>query len=488
MPTYDGGMEIFMRLSELLEGIAIENSSIPDIEVNGIAYDSRKVKRGDVFVCIKGYQTDGHRYVSSALQNGASAILACDTVEADVPVLYTRDTRMALALMSKTYFGNPLRNIGLIGVTGTNGKTTVTYLIKEILEKQGKKVGLIGTNKNMIGDKILPTERTTPESYELYKLFADMAADGADYVVMEVSSHALELNRVGGCEFLLAVFTNLTQDHLDFHGDMESYFKAKCRLFSMCKAAVINTDDTYGARIASLCKVPVRTYALERGADMRAERVCVSAKGVAYTIEENGKFVDVKLPIPGKFSVYNSLAAICAAECVGTAAETGAKILSGVSGVKGRAEVVPTNTDYTVMIDYAHTPDGLENIISTVNEFKTARVITVFGCGGDRDKTKRPLMGRTAGELSDFVIVTSDNPRTENPSAIIDDIMPGILDSGCEYARIENREEAIRYALNTAKKGDVILLAGKGHETYQILNEGTIHFDEREIVAKLLEE
>lgn len=476
-----------MRLSELLEKIAVENSTIPDIEVNGIAYDSRKVERGNVFVCIKGYQTDGHKYINSAVQNGAAAIIACDPVEADVPVLYTHDTRMALALMSKAYFREPLKNIGLIGVTGTNGKTTVTYLIKEILEKQGKKVGLIGTNKNMIGNKILPSERTTPESYELYKLFADMAADGADYVVMEVSSHALELNRVGGCEFLAAVFTNLTQDHLDFHGDMESYFKAKCKLFTMCKSAVINTDDTYGARIASLCKVPVRTYALDREADMRAESVSVSAKGVTYTIEEGDSAIDVEVPIPGKFSVYNSLAAICAAECAKIDAETSAKALSGVCGVTGRAEVVPTNTDYTVMIDYAHTPDGLENIISTVNEFKTARVITVFGCGGDRDRTKRPLMGKTAGELSDFVIVTSDNPRTENPSAIIDDIMPGVLESGCEYARIENREEAIHYALNMAKKGDVILLAGKGHETYQILNEGTIHFDEREIVAKLLD-
>ncbi len=474
-----------MKLSQIVKGLTIKGE-VPDIEIGKIAYDSRKVEKGDIFVCIKGYQTDGHKYVDSAIKNGAAAIVACDEIEADVPVLYTPDTRLALALMAKAYFNNPLKNIGLIGITGTNGKTTVTYLIKAILESQGKKVGLIGTNQNMIGEKVLPTERTTPESYELYQIFSDMAAEGADYVVMEVSSHALDLQRVAGCEFLTAVFTNLTQDHLDFHGDMESYFAAKCKLFSMCKNAVINVDDKYGARIADMCKAETVTYAIDNDADVRAHDIAISAKGVIYGADcENGKY-DIKLSIPGKFSVYNSLAAICTAKSIGIDIQTSANALKTASGVKGRAEIVPTDTDYTVIIDYAHTPDGLENIISTVNEFKTARVITLFGCGGDRDRTKRPIMGKTAGMLSDFVVVTSDNPRTENPSAIIDDIMPGVLESGCEYVRIENRSEAIKYAMEHANSGDIIVLAGKGHETYQILNEGTIHFDEREVVYEVL--
>lgn len=474
-----------MKLAQIVKDIQIQGQ-VPDIEIGKIAYDSRKVETGDVFVCIKGYQTDGHKYADSAVKNGAAVIVACDEVSADVPVIYTPDTRLALALMSKAYYNNPLGNIGLIGITGTNGKTTVTYLVKAILESVGKKVGLIGTNQNMIGDKVLPAERTTPESNELYKIFADMRDEGADYVVMEVSSHALDLHRVGGCEFLTTVFTNLTQDHLDFHGSMENYFMAKSKLFSMCKNAVINIDDKYGERLAGMCGANVITYAVDRVGNVSAHDIEISAKGIIYQAEsEDGKF-DIQLSIPGKFSVYNSLAAICAAKSMGIDIKKSAEALKTACGVKGRAEIVPTNTEYTVIIDYAHTPDGLENIISTVNEFKTARVITLFGCGGDRDRTKRPIMGKTAGLLSDFLIVTSDNPRTEDPSAIIDDIMPGVIESGCEYVRIENRTEAIRYAMEHAGGGDIIILAGKGHETYQILGDKTIHFDEREVVFDIL--
>lgn len=474
-----------MKLSQIMKNVICEGV-MPDIEINKIAYDSRKVEKGDVFVCIKGYQTDGHKYVANAVASGAAAIVACDKIEAEVPVIYTSDTRYALALMAKSYFGNPLKNTGLIGITGTNGKTTVTYLIKAILEAEGKKVGLIGTNQNMIGDKVLETERTTPESYELYKIFYDMANEGADYVVMEVSSHALDLHRVGGCEFDVAVFTNLTQDHLDFHGNMENYFAAKSKLFSMCKNAVINTDDEYGARLCEKTNCSTISYGIDNAATVKADGISISAKGVSYRAECDGEKTDVNICIPGKFSVYNSLAAICAAKSLGIDIKTSTSALKTAVGVKGRAEIVPTDTDYTVIIDYAHTPDGLENIISTVNEFKEARVITLFGCGGDRDRTKRPIMGKTAGLLSDFLVVTSDNPRSENPSAIIDDIMPGVIESGCEYVRIENRAEAIRYAMENAKCGDIIILAGKGHETYQILNDGTIHFDEREVVAEVL--
>lgn len=472
-----------MKLSELLKDVELADEC-PDIEVHKIAYDSRKVEKGDVFVCIKGYASDGHSFAKMAEEKGASVIVAEDSVDVNIPVVYAKDTRLALALMSRAWFKNPLSEMKLIGVTGTNGKTTVTYLIKKILEDRGYKVGLIGTNQNMIGSEIIHTERTTPESYELYELFSDMVSAGCDYAVMEVSSHALELNRVGGCEYETAVFTNLTQDHLDFHGTMENYFNAKKKLFSMCKNAVVNTDCPYGARIAE--EFSCLTYGIDNDADLKAEDVSVTAKGVTYSVTYKSEKSQCHIKIPGKFSVYNSLAALGCALTLGVKKADAVRSLADANGVKGRAEIVDTNTDYTVIIDYAHTPDGLENIISTVNEFKKARVITVFGCGGDRDRTKRPKMGKMAASLSDFVVVTSDNPRTENPSSIIDDIMPGVLETNTPYIRIEKREKAIEYALEHAKKDDIIILAGKGHETYQILNEGTIHFDEREIVKQIL--
>ncbi|MBE7026399.1 MAG: UDP-N-acetylmuramoyl-L-alanyl-D-glutamate--2,6-diaminopimelate ligase [Ruminococcaceae bacterium] len=476
-----------MKLSKLLCGLETSGYNPDNIEISGIAYDSRSVKKGDVFVCIKGYATDGHKYVKNAIQNGAAAIVASDKIEVNIPVIYTPDTRLALAYMSKAYFNNPLESIKLIGVTGTNGKTTVTYLIKSMLEAQGIKVGLIGTNQNMIGDKVIPTERTTPESFELYKLFAQMADEGADCVVMEVSSHALELCRVAGCEFDTAVFTNLTQDHLDFHENMENYFMAKSKLFSVCKNAVINIDDEYGRRLAKMCGANVMTYAINSDADMRASLISVDAKGVCYDLCYNNNKYKARLSIPGRFSVYNSLASLGAVITLRADINSCLDELSKAKEVKGRAEIVGTDTDFTVIIDYAHTPDGLENILSTVNEFKKGRLITLFGCGGDRDKTKRPKMGKTAGELSDFLVVTSDNPRSEEPDKIIDDIMDGVIESGCEYVRIENRRDAIEYALTHAKKDDIIVLAGKGHETYQILKDGTIHFDEREVVYEVLE-
>lgn len=483
-------MQDAMQLRELMKGLRVIGSERAlNVEITGISYDSRTVQPGDVFVCIKGFQTDGHKYASAAAANGAAAIVACDTLNmSGVPVLYTPDTRLALAQMSKAFFGDPLRDMKLIGVTGTNGKTTVTYLVKSILEAAGKKVGLIGTNQNMIGDTVIPTERTTPESFELYKIFRQMADAGAEYVVMEVSSHALELHRVGGCKFAVAAFTNLTQDHLDFHGTMEHYYEAKRKLFDMCESAVINIDDPYGARLAAGCPCPVLTYGTGKGAALGASDIAVTAKGVTYGLEYEGQMYSAHLGIPGKFSVYNSLAALGCALSLGFEAEFCLDALGKAHGVKGRAEVVPTDTDYTVLIDYAHTPDGLENIISTVNEFKTHHVVTLFGCGGDRDRTKRPKMGLAAGRLSDFLIVTSDNPRSEEPGKIIDDIMPGVIESGCPYVRIENRREAIAYALAHAEAGDIIILAGKGHETYQILKDKTIHFDEREIVHELLKE
>lgn len=478
-----------MKLKDLTDEIAVEQfNGSWDIEIAGISYDSRKIKPGNAFVCIEGYRTDGHQYVLDAEKKGASVIIAQKPVVSALPVLYTEDTRLALAQMAKRFYRNPAKNFKLIGITGTNGKTTVTYLIKSILEKQGYTVGLIGTNQNMIGTQVLPSEHTTPESLELYAMFAEMASRGAQYVVMEVSSHALELKRVGGCEFETAVFTNLTQDHLDFHGDMESYFQAKQRLFSMCRKAVINTDDIYGKRLAAAAECELLSYGVDSDADITASNLNISARGVTFGIEYQKRGYLARLGIPGKFSVYNALAAVGAAISMGISLKNATDGLAGAHGVKGRAEVLPTGTSYTVMIDYAHSPDGLKNILSTIREFAGGRIITVFGCGGDRDRTKRPLMGQMAAKLSDFLIVTSDNPRSEDPEAIIRDILPGVEKENCDFVQITSRRDAIAYALRMAQPHDIILLAGKGHETYQILKDKTIHFDEREVVAQLLAE
>ena len=481
-----------MKLSELLRECAYESiSGNAQIEISKICYDSRKAEKGCVFVCIVGFETDGHKYIDKAIAAGADALVVqCGSELPEIPdgitVVYSKDTRKMLAKMSAMYFGNPQKHLKMIGVTGTNGKTTVTTLIKSILEFKDKSVGLIGTNANYINGRELPTERTTPESYELYELLAAMVAEGVEYVVMEVSSHSLELCRVWGIEFLVGAFTNLTQDHLDFHKTMENYKNAKKKLFDVSHGAVINVDDSAGAEFLEDCQCDAISYSIESPSDMRAYDIKISARGVIFNIEYQGKVHKVRLGIPGKFSVYNALAAIGCVVSAGISLESAIEALTFAKGVMGRCETVYTNTDYTVIIDYAHTPDGLENIISTVKEFCEGRVITLFGCGGDRDRTKRPIMGGVAANLSDYCIVTSDNPRTENPASIIDDIMVGVKGTDCEYTVIENRREAIAYALTFAKRGDCIILAGKGHETYQIIGKEKHHFDEREVVAECL--
>lgn len=477
-----------MRLGELLQDIVTAGEYDASASVSGIAYDSRKVRPGDVFVCIKGYQTDGHQYIRDAADHGAVAVVALDKVDSDLPVVYTDDTRIALARMANRFYGEPTKKFHLIGVTGTNGKTTVTYLIKTVLEQAGKKVGLIGTNQNMIGDKAIASEHTTPESADLYAMFDTMAAEHVEYVVMEVSSHALQLHRVEGCQFETAIFTNLTQDHLDFHGSMENYYAAKRKLFNMCQKAVINIDDGYGKCLAREVSCPAITYGIDNRADLQAQDIKISARGVTFLVEAEGQKMPVRLGIPGRFSVYNALAALGAGLSLSMGAEAVTRGLVIAKGVKGRAEVVNTGRSYTVLIDYAHTPDGLKNIISTVREFARGRVITLFGCGGDRDRGKRPLMGEVAGRLSDFCIVTTDNPRSEAPGAIIEQILEGITKTECDYVVVENRRDAIRYALLHAEPDDVIILAGKGHETYQILADRTIEFDERKVVGEILRE
>ncbi len=460
-----------------------------DFVVTGIAYDSRAVERGNVFVCIKGYNQDGHKYAKMAEEKGASAIIAQDKVDVDIPVYYTNNSRRMIADIASRFYGHPSKKFKLIGVTGTNGKTTITYLVKSILETAKKRVGVIGTNKNIIGDKVLITQSntpTTPNSLELQKLFSEMVEENAEYVVMEVSSHALELDRVYGCEFQVGIFTNITQDHLDFHGTMENYLKAKAKLFDISDVGVINIDDDGGKKIAKNMRGDCITVGINENAMLQAKDIKITSKGSDFKLEYDGKEYQMHMQIPGKFSVYNAICAVGAALCLGIDMETIKQGLANVKGVVGRVEVVPTNTDYTVLIDYAHTPDGLENIISTVKEFAENRVITLFGCGGDRDNTKRPIMGAIAGKLSDYCIITSDNPRTENPMSIIDEIEAGMKTTDCDYTVIENRREAIAYALNFAKKGDVIILAGKGQETYQIIGREKVDFDEREVVRECL--
>ena len=473
-----------MILSELLQGVDIlESSADLSVEISSVSYDSRQTKPGGLFVAMAGYETDGHRFIPMAMEKGAACALCQEKPEAGIPYVRTADSRTALAQVGRNWYGDPAAGMTLAGVTGTNGKTTTTYLLKDILEQcLGAKVGLIGTNQNMIGSEILPTERTTPESFELQGLFRRMADAGCTHVVMEVSSHALFLKRVGGVRFAVGVFTNLTQDHLDFHGTMENYCGAKSLLFRQCDVGVYNSDDPWAERVmaeASCRRVSVG----ERAAGLTAENIRLSAGGVAFDAVENGAVTPVQVGIPGGFMVYNTLGALAAAKALGVPLADSARVLAHCAHVKGRVEVVPTSGDYTMLIDYAHTPDALENVLNAVRGFARGRVAVLFGCGGDRDRTKRPLMGAIAARLADFVIVTSDNPRTEEPGAIIQDILAGMAGTDTEYAVVENRVEAIRYAMDHAQPEDVVILAGKGHETYQIVGHEKRHLDEREIVA-----
>lgn len=459
-------------------------------EITGIAYDSRNVIEGNVFVCIKGFETDGHKFAKMAEKNGAAVIVAEDKIDVNVPVWYVENSRKAIADLACTFYGHPSEKFKLIGVTGTNGKTTTTYLIRSILEEAGMCVGIIGTNQNIIGDKVLVTQSTTPttpNALELQQLFNEMAESSADCVVMEVSSHALELERVRGCHFDVGVFTNLTQDHLDFHKTMENYMKAKAKLFDISDKGVINTDDKSGRKIAAEKDCDVLKVGLNPDCDFWAENIKITARGDEFDVNYQGQKHHMTIGIPGKFSVYNAICAAGAALQLGVSIEDVKRGLEHAKGVIGRVEVVPTDTDYTVIIDYAHTPDGLENIIKAVKEFAEGEVITLFGCGGDRDNTKRAVMGEIAGRYSDFSIITSDNPRTEDPQAIVDQIVEGMKRTDGKYTVIVDRREAIGWALDHAKKDDVIILAGKGQETYQIIGKEKVDFDERIEVWKHLD-
>jgi len=458
--------------------------------ISGITHDSRKVSLGDIYVCITGFKLDGHDFAVAAVKAGASALLVERFLKLDVPQLKVKDTRKMVGYIAAEIYGYPSRELKLVGVTGTNGKTTVTYLVEKIAQLGGKKTGLIGTLGARIADRQLPGQHTTPESTEIQKLLYDMVAEEVDLTVMEVSSHALDLGRVNGCTFSAGIFTNLSQDHLDYHKDMQEYLEAKSLLFSEMNQdreeqfAVLNADDASCGFLRENSACRVVTYGVDSDADFKAENIRLSDKGVEFEVKFRGMKTNIFYSTPGKFSVYNALAAFTWGIVAGYPLEVVVKALGEIKGVPGRFESMRKGQPFLVIVDYAHTPDGLENVLNTAREITSGKLITVFGCGGDRDKKKRPLMGEAASRLSDDLVVTSDNPRTEEPLAIIEDILPGLKD--VTYKVIVDRRSAIIHACSIASPGDTILIAGKGHEDYQIIGTEKFHFDDREEVESAL--
>lgn len=483
-----------MKLGELAKRlVAAEIIGDGDTEFVGLEKDSRAVQPGMLFLCVKGERADGHDFVQEAVSRGASAIVSERRLELDTPQLIVKDSRLATSIIADYVYGHPSGEVKVIGVTGTNGKTTTTYLLEKILNDCGRSAGVIGTIETRYGGKSCPMSGTTPESHELQRLLHAMRNDGIHYCAMEVSSHALEQGRVKGCKFRSAIFTNLTQDHLDYHGSMEKYAEAKGLLFSRLgnaygeplderSYAILNADDKASAAFRRLTSAEVITYGLDRAADIRASDIAITAEGSSFTVSGFGGTAAIKLKMPGKFNVYNALAAIAASLLEGIPLADIKSSLEGIQGVPGRVEKVDMGQPFSVIVDYAHTPDGLRNVLAAVREFASGRIITVFGCGGDRDRTKRPVMGKIAAEHSDYVIVTSDNPRSENPESIISEIEKGLAQAGLspsQYALVADRRKGIEKAVEMASQGDVVLIAGKGHETYQLVGGRTFPFDDR---------
>lgn len=486
-----------MQLSDMTAFLGIQVTGNLDIVITGINYDSRKVEPGNLFVCIEGLKSDGHDYAYQAVQKGASALLVQKPVHGISPKVLqvmVADTRKALALLSSFWFRFPSRSMRMIGVTGTNGKTTTTHLIKGMLERTGQRVGLIGTIHNLVGEEKLSSTHTTPESLELTALISRIKEMHSKTVVMEVSSHALKQNRVSGCEFDAAVFTNLTQDHLDYHLTWEDYLNSKLKLFqgldrgekTGTRYAVINADDPAASSFIDTVKVPVWTYGIKENASMRASDIRISSEGTSFNLVTPRETTPIHTSLTGMFNVYNVLAAVTVALAEGVSIKEIIDFLRNAPQVSGRFELVREGQPFSVIVDYAHTPDGLENILTTAREITQGRLITVFGCGGDRDRGKRPMMGRISGRHSDFTIVTSDNPRTEDPESIIAEIEPGISEVTHDYKIISDRRQAIYKAVSMAKPGDIVVIAGKGHETYQLVNGQTLHFDDRETAREAL--
>ena len=487
-----------MKLKEMLvglEGLKVKGNL--ELEIQGIESNSKKVKKDYLFIAIKGFDTDGHKYLSSAIENGAIAVMVeegCDLKSLAIPegvtIIMAKDTREALAICSSNFYGNPSRKFKLIGVTGTKGKTTTTFMIKEILEKAGKKVGLIGTIATYVnGKKVKDSDRTTPESLDLQRELAQMAEAGVEAVVMEVSSQSLKLHRVDGCEFDIVLFTNFSEDHISpkEHPNMEDYFNSKLKLFEMCKTGIVNVDDLYGSKIPRLFPDNnITTYGIDNFANVLAKDITITNSYVDFKVKITDRNERVKTGIPGRFSVYNSLAAICVAQKFGISPETVKEALMEVR-VPGRSELVNNKKEIPIMIDYAHSPESLQNILQAVKSYTRGKVISVFGCGGDRDSGKRPQMGEISGRIADFTFITSDNPRTENPEVIVRQIEEGMKKTKGKYKVVVDRTEAIKEAIQMATKRDIIVLAGKGHEPYQEINGVKHPYDERIIVKDIIE-
>lgn len=486
---------MYMKLTQLLERLEYEVIQGNDkIEISTLINDSRKVGQGSAFVCISGAVVDGHDFISDVAAKGAAAVIVEKDVDApsDMTVIKVPDTRYALALMSAAYFGYPADKMKIIGITGTKGKTTTTYMIKSILEGVGHKVGLIGTIEAVIGEETIPAANTTPESYTIHQYFAKMVQAGCDCVVMEVSSQGLMLHRTAGIPFEIGIFTNLGRDHIgpNEHADFEDYKRCKGLLFQQCRLGIANVDDRYYEDVFSNASCETETYGFSEKADLRAIDTHLVSRpgylGVAYHVTGLMDF-DVEIDIPGKFSVYNSLTAIAVCRHFQVPAEQIKKALK-VANVKGRIEMVRVSDDFTLMIDYAHNAMSLESLLTTLKEYEPARLVCLFGCGGNRSKDRRYEMGEVSGRLADLTIITSDNPRFEEPQAIIDDIKTGIGRTAGKYVEICDRKEAIRYAIENGQPGDVIVLAGKGHEDYQEIKGVKYPMDERVLIREILEE
>jgi len=484
-----------MKLQKLLEYLhPIHPFKGEGPEITSIENDNRKVQKGSLFICIKGYTVDGHDFAESAVNNGAAAILAERPLDLDVPVIVVNDTTRAMAVLANAFYGQPTKKLHLIGITGTNGKTTTSHLIEKIFADAGKKTGLIGTMYTKIADKTIETKNTTPESLILQKTFQQMVDAGVSLAVMEVSSHALDLGRVHGCEYDVAVFTNLTQDHLDYHKTMEEYKRAKSLLFAQLgntidqnkpKFAVLNADDPASDMYSRSTAAHVITYGIDQKADLQAKNIQMTPKGTNFDLIIDSTIYPIQMQLIGKFSVYNVLASISAALVSGIGIKDVIRSIEGVEGVAGRFELVNADQDFTVIVDYAHTPDSLENVLKTIQHFAKKRVFVIVGCGGDRDRMKRPLMAQIACSMATDPIFTSDNPRSEDPLAILKEMEAGV--QGETYQVIPDRKEAIYTAVNQAAAGDVILIAGKGHETYQIIGNVVHDFDDRLVAREAIE-
>ena len=490
-----------MDLKGILSGIdGLKVKGSLDIDINKIRNNSKDVKENDMFIAIKGFDFDGHECILEAIENGAKVIVAQEDeinkevlkqIPEYVTLLLTNNTRYALAISACNFYNNPSRKMKLIGVTGTKGKTTTTYMISNILQKQGIKVGLIGTVASYVNDKkIADNENTTPESLKLQEIFSKMVEEKCEVVVMEVSSQSLKLDRVAGCDFDIGIFTNFAEDHISTkeHPNMEDYFNSKVKLFKMCKKAFINADDIHAVMIPKLVpECQVSTFGIDNYCDLLAKDITVTNQYVDFKVKLGDRNERIKVSIPGRFSVYNSLAAIAVALQFGCSSENIKESLLNIK-VPGRSELVDNKLGLTIMIDYAHTPESLEKILSSVKIYTKGRVICVFGCGGDRDINKRPMMGEVAGRVADYSIITSDNPRTENPEKIVKDIEEGIKKTNGKYECIVDRKEAIKKAIRMANKRDIIILAGKGHEQYQEINKKRYPFDENKIVNEIIDE